>query len=85
MSENSTHTIAHSHGSVAMATPEITALFKALEVLTNQVNSLAQGGHGGGRSWDALDRYRNLKMFNGDQKDYEEFATKFRSQVAAGD
>ena len=24
-------------------------------------------------------------MFNGDPKDYEEFATKFRSQVAAGD
>ena len=46
---------------------------------------LAQGSHGGGPSWDALERYRNLKMFNGDPKDYEEFATKFRSQVAAGD
>ena len=60
-------------------------MFRALEVLTNQVSLLAQGSHGGGRSWDALERYRNLKMFNGDLKDYEEFATKFRSQVAAGD
>ena len=84
MSVNSTHTIAHSHGSGAMATPEMTALFKELEVFTNQVNSLAQGGHGGGRSWDALERYRNLMMFNGDPKDSAEFATKFRSQVAAG-
>ena len=85
MSENSTHTIAHSHGSGAMATPEKTALFKSLEVFTNQVNLIAQGSHEGGRSWDALERYRNVKMFNGDPKDYGDFATKFRSQVAAGD
>ena len=83
VSENSTHTIAH--GSGAMAYPEMNSMFRALEVLTNQGSLLAQGSHGGGRSWDVLERYRNLKMFNGDLKDYEEFATKFRSQVAAGD
>ena len=85
VSENSTHTIAHSHASGAMANPEMNSMFRALEVLTNQVSLLAQGSHGGGRSLDALERYRNLKMFNGDPKDYEEFSTKFRSQVAAGD
>ena len=32
--------------------------------------------------WDATSKYKNLKVFGGDQKEWEEFSTKFCSQVA---
>ena len=35
--------------------------------------------------WDAMDKYKNIKTFAGDSKEWDEFATKFRSQVGAGD
>ena len=33
----------------------------------------------------ALNNYKNFKLFSGDQTEWDEFSTKFRSQVAAGD
>ena len=64
---------------------EVAALFSALEVLTNQVKSLAeQQQTRGGKPWYRVDHYRNIEVFSGDSKDYEEFATKLRSQIAAG-
>ena len=35
--------------------------------------------------WDRVDNFKNIKVFSGDSKEWDEFATKFRSQVAAGD
>ena len=71
------------------------ALFQALEVLTQQNQTLTQqvqalaenargGGNGGGRQWDHLDRYKNLKVFEGNTKDFEEWNVKFRSLINAG-
>ena len=34
--------------------------------------------------WDSSDKFKNLKQFAGYPKDWEEFSTKFRSQVGAG-
>ena len=36
-------------------------------------------------SWDTVNNYKNFKLFSGDQKEWDEFSTKFRSQVAAGE
>ena len=36
----------------------------------------------GSKPWHLVDHYKNIKVFSGDTKDYEEFATKL-SQVAA--
>ena len=37
---------------LAMATPDVNTIFRALELLTNQVSSLAaQGGRGGDQGW----------------------------------
>ena len=36
-------------------------------------------------NWDTVNSYKNFKLFSGDQKEWDEFSTKFRSQVAAGD
>ena len=37
------------------------------------------------KPWDHYDRFKNLKIFNGDVKDFEEWSVKFRSLVAAAD
>ena len=74
---------------------EAAALFQALEVLTQQNQTLTQeiqvlaeiargGGNGGGRQWDHLDRYKNLKVSQGNSKDFEEWNVKFRSLINAG-
>ncbi len=34
--------------------------------------------------WDRVDNFKNIKIFSGDSKEWDEFATKFRSQAAAG-
>ena len=71
------------------------ALFQALEVLTQQNQTLTQEtqllaeiacgeGNGGGRQWDHLDRCKNLKVFDGNSKDFEEWNVKFRSLINAG-
>ena len=65
---------------------EVQHLFQALEVLTLQVQALAENKGGGHRKrWDVVDRYKNINVFSGDSKEYEEWSTKLRSQVAAGD
>ena len=61
---------------------DVQALFQALQVLTEQVKNLAVV-KGSGKPWDSTEKFRNIKMFAGDQKEYEEFSTKLRSQVAA--
>ena len=40
---------------------------------------------GGKRSWDHVDKFRNIKIFTGDSKEWDEFSAKLRSQIAAGD
>lgn len=66
---------------------ELGSLSQAIEVLTLQVQSLPakQAATGTRNKWDAIDRYRNINSFSGNQKECEEFAAKLRSQVAAGD
>ena len=34
--------------------------------------------------WDTMNNFKNFKLFSGDSKEWDEFSTKFRSQVAAG-
>ena len=73
-----------------MATAEVAALYNAIALLTQQVQIMAEqgnqrGGGGGGKSWDHYDRFKNLKIFSGDAKDFEEWSVKFRSLVAAAD
>jgi hypothetical protein len=72
-----------------MATAEVAALYNAIRMLTEQVQTMAEqsnrGGAGGGKSWDHYDRFKNLKVFGGDVKEFEEWSVKFRSLVAAAD
>ena len=35
--------------------------------------------------WDTMNNFKNFNLFSGDSKEWDEFTTKFRSQVAAGD
>ena len=37
------------------------------------------------KSWDNVEKFKNIKQFSGKAKDWEEFATKFRSQAGAND
>ena len=68
------------------AMAEAAALFEALKVLTEQVKMMAERTHGGGgeKRWDHLERYKNLKLFDGKLSDFEEWNVKFRSLVCAG-
>ena len=67
------------------AMSEAAAMFEALRVLTEQVKVMAEKNQGGGKKWDNLDRYKNLKQFDGKQQEFEEWNVKFRSLVSAGD
>ena len=68
---------------------EVAALFKELETLTQQVQAMAENargaGNGGDRQWVHLDRYKNLEVFDGNSKDFEEWNVKFQSLINAGD
>ena len=74
---------------MAAAELQIQALMHALQVLTNQVQAMAEHGGervtGGGKKWDNLDRFKNLTVFDGSQKNFEEWSVKFRSLVKSGD
>ena len=37
-----------------------------------------------GKPWDDVSNFRNIKVFSGDNKEWEEFQTKLKSQNAAG-
>ena len=70
-----------------MADQQAQILFEAITRLTEQVQQLAaKSGSGGasGKAWDAVEKYRNIKQFSGDYKEWEEFSTKIRAQIAAG-
>ena len=59
---------------------EVAALFSALQQLTTQVQMMAEkGGGGNGRRWDKPERYKNLKVFDGSVKEFEEWGVKFRA------
>jgi hypothetical protein len=74
---------------MAAAEVQIQALMHALQVLTSQVQAMAEHGaervSSGGKKWDSLDRYKNLTVFDGNQKNFEEWSVKFRSLVKSGD
>ena len=55
-----------------------------VQATTATVPTPGGGGGGGGRPWDNLERFKNLAVFNGDSKVYEEWSVKFRSLVRAG-
>ena len=38
----------------------------------------------GGKTWNDINHYKNVKMFSGDNKEWEEFMFKFKGQVAVG-
>ena len=65
---------------------EAANLFAALQILTEQVKVLAErNAGGGGKKWDNPERYKNLKVYAGDVKEFEEWSVKLRSLVSAGD
>ena len=73
-----------------MAAAEVQALFNALAQLTEQVKAMAdlnvnRGTASGGKKWDHPDKYKMMHLFDGDQKNFEEWSVKFRSIAKAGD
>ena len=71
-----------------MATTEMAMMFEAIRQLAEQVKSMAEANQSSGGSkleaWDSIAKYKNITLFTGDAKMWDEFSTKFRSQVAAG-
>ena len=75
-------------------------LVDALRVLAEQQSALQQlvatmaqastnamsmsNGGGKSRMWEDIQYYKNVKLFNGDVKEWEEFVGKLKGQVAAG-
>ena len=64
---------------------EAAALFEALRALTEQVKAMSEKNGSGHKKWDSLEKYKNLKLFDGKQQGFEEWNMKFRSLVCAGD
>ena len=71
-----------------MATAEMATMFEAIRQLTEQVKSMAEtkqaSGVGKMETWDSIGKYKNITLFTGEAKMWDEFSTKFRGQVAAG-
>ena len=59
------------------AAEQIQALFNAIQMLTTQVQVMADASgermSGGGKKWDNLDRFKNLTVFDGNSKTFEEW------------
>ena len=58
-----------------------------LKYLGEQVTKMVevqQNPHHRHGNWDNPERYKNTTIFSGEQKDWEEFSQKLRSQLAAG-
>ena len=83
---------------MAMTMEQMTDAFKTLmqqqatlnEMISDLVKVQAQaitsqGGGGGvkGKPWHDLELYRNVKLFAGEQKEWEEYNCKLRGQIAA--
>ena len=71
---------------MVLAMSEAAAMFEAIRILTEQVKAMAEKSpSGGNKRWDNLEKFKNLKLFDGKQQDFEEWNVKFRSLVCAGD
>jgi hypothetical protein len=55
---------------------EAAVLFEALRTLTEQVKAMAEKSGGGNKKWDNLEKFKNLKLFDGKQQDFEEWNVK---------
>jgi hypothetical protein len=54
------------------------------DMLLQQQKTAGSGGRGGGdKHWSDINQFRSVKIFGGDSREWEEFAEKFKSQVAA--
>ena len=72
-----------------MATPTTEDLVQMLKYLGEQVTKMVDAQQnplykGGYFAWDNPEKFKNIATFAGDQKDWEEFSQKLRSQLAAG-
>ena len=68
-----------------MATQQ--AIQQMADQMTKLTTQMAEQGNKRekfGQDWDKGEKYKNIKMFSGDQKDWEEYSTKLRSQIGAG-
>ena len=71
----------------AMSSQDMAMMFEAIRQLTEQMKTMVEAGRDGGGKldkWDTLAKYKNIALFTGEAKMWDEFSTKFRSQVAAG-
>ena len=84
-----------SAGRAAMATVDDTVemmkfmaqqITRLIEAQTAAADKAAQNANNNRTPyWDQIEKFKNLKTFSGDSREWDEFATKFRSQIAAGD
>ena len=67
-------------------TEELVQMLKYLgEQVTKMVEVQQNPYHRHGHfNWDNPEKYKNIAVFSGEQKDWEEFSQKLRSQLAAG-
>ena len=66
-------------------TAAVAAMAAEIAKLTTAVAEQPKAqGAGGGGEWDTVEKFKNLKHFSGESKDWEEFSTKLRSQVGPG-
>ena len=72
---------------VQLQTAQAEQLQKLLQAQSEHQNQLFTNyaDKGGQNNWDNLEKFKNIKQFAGEAKDWEEFATKFRSQAGAND
>ena len=71
----------------AMSTITLEHLVEAMSAMTNNVNKLVEAqttSNRGRKKWEDTSKFKNIKLFCGDQKEWEEFQVKFKSQVGAG-
>ena len=54
------------------------------EMLLRQQQAMGMNMHKGRKDWADVNSFRNVQAFGGDSKDWEEFADKLKSQIAAG-
>ena len=70
-----------------MANLTMENLARALDAMAQNVNRLIETQtmtNQKSKNWDDLGKFKNIKIFGGDQREWEEFQVKFRSQIAAG-
>lgn len=65
-------------------TAAVAAMAAEIAKLTTAMAEQPKAKGAGGGEWDKVEKFKNLKNFSGESKDWEEFSTKLRSQVGAG-